>query len=279
MQSANPEDLQLLERQHEYKQVINAVSLMRKAGIENVNLDIIFGIPYQTLASFQRTIDLAISLDPDHFSLYALTIESGTPMGSWVNKGLVSAPDADLAADMYELASEKLDAKGYEQYEISNWARHEADSGILVCEHNMQYWRNLPYLGCGAGAHGYAGGMRTENEPNPKTYIQNFSAPVGVAAQQRYPFPQNPGTRTASNINHNQEMKETMMMSLRLTGEGVSRAAFKDRFGEDFKDAFQSEIEQLIGSDLLEWAPGVGDCLRLTPRGRLLGNQVFMAFV
>jgi oxygen-independent coproporphyrinogen-3 oxidase len=279
MQSANPEDLLLLERQHDFNQVVEAVKLVRKAGIGNVNLDIIFGIPYQTLASFERTIDLAISLNPDHFSLYALTIENGTPLGGWVNEGLVSEPDPDLAADMYELASDKVTGQGYEQYEISNWARRDAGGNIMACEHNLQYWRNFPYLGCGAGGHGYAGGKRTENELNPRKYIQLITAPIETSIQQRFSFPQTPAANKINEINHDQEMKETMMMGLRLTDEGVSRAAFTRRFGVDIINVFQHEIEQLIRSGLLEWEVRGGDRLRLTPRGRLLGNQVFVKFV
>ena len=279
MQSANPEDLLLLERQHDFKQVVDAVKLVRKAGIGNVNLDIIFGIPYQTLESFERTIDLAISLNPDHFSLYALTIENGTPLGGWVNNGLVSEPDPDLAADMYELANDKVISQGYEQYEISNWARRDAGGNLMSCKHNLQYWRNFPYLGCGAGGHGYAGGKRTENELNPRKYIQLLTAPIEASNQQRFSYPLTPAVIKFSEINRDQEMKETMLMGLRLTEEGVSRAAFTSRFGVDIKNVFQDEIEQLIRSGLLEWEVRGGDRLRLTTRGRLLGNQVFVKFV
>ena len=279
MQSANTEDLLLLERRHDFNHVAEAVKLIRKAGFGNVNLDIIFGIPNQTLASFERTIDLGLSLNPDHFSLYALTIENGTPLGSWVNNGLVPEPDPDLAADMYELANDKLMGQGYEQYEISNWARRDAGGNFMACEHNLQYWRNLPYLGCGAGGHGYAGGKRTENELNPMKYIQLLTTPIETSSRQRFSFPLTPAAIKFSEINRELEMKETMMMGLRLTEEGVSRAAFTNRFGVDLEIAFQKEIEQLIRLGLLEWEVTEGDRLRLTSHGRLLGNQVFVEFV
>jgi oxygen-independent coproporphyrinogen-3 oxidase len=149
----------------------------------------------------------------------------------------------------------------------------------MACEHNLQYWRNFPYLGCGAGGHGYAGGKRTENELNPRKYIQLITAPIEASIQQRFSFPQTPAANKINEINHDQEMKETMMMGLRLTDEGVSRAAFTRRFGVDIINVFQHEIEQLIRSGLLEWEVRGGDRLRLTPRGRLLGNQVFVKFV
>ncbi len=279
MQSANPEDLLLLERQHGFQHVVKAVSLIRKAGINNLNLDLIFGIPYQTLASWQRTLDHAIALNPDHISLYALTIENGTPMGSWVNKGMLSEPDPDLAADMYELAADNLNTHGYEQYEISNWARRDAGGKLLACQHNLQYWRNFFYIGCGAGAHGFAGGKRTENELNPKIYVQMLNSPVETSIPDNYPFPKNPATKNTIEIHRAQEMKETMLMGLRLTEEGVSNAGFNERFGLDLNSAFKVEIDQSIASGLLEWQTGEGKRLRLTPHGRLLGNQVFMQFV
>ncbi|RPI21747.1 MAG: radical SAM family heme chaperone HemW, partial [Chloroflexota bacterium] len=144
MQSAQPEELRLLERQHDYQEVIQAVEWARKAGFDNVNLDLIYGIPYQTLEMWARTLNLALALRPDHLSMYALTLEHGTPMQHWVARGLLPDPDPDLAADMYELASERLDSAGFVQYEISNWARPNGSGEPLACRHNLQYWRNLP---------------------------------------------------------------------------------------------------------------------------------------
>jgi len=279
MQSANPEDLLLLERQHDFKQVVKAVGMVRQSGFDNVNLDLIFGIPNQSLESWQRTLDLGISLNPDHFSLYALTIEKGTPMGSWVSKGLLSVPNPDLAAEMYEFADEKLGAHGYMQYEISNWARQDKRGKPQTCQHNLQYWRNLPYLGVGAGAHGYAGGVRTATELNPSKYVQIFSNRTEKSAQNDYSFPLTPATINSIDIDRDNEMKETMLMGLRLTAEGVSKHAFRVRFGAGLEETFQHEIEPLLNSGLLEWDTQSGDQLRLTPRGRLLGNQVFMQFV
>jgi len=279
MQSANPQDLLLLERQHDFQMVVSAVRMLRKAGIDNLNLDLIYGLPYQSLDSWQRTLDSGISLKPDHLSLYALTIESGTPMGSWVKKGLLSEPDADIAADMYEYAGARLATQGYELYEISNWARRDSGGQLMTCEHNLQYWRNLPYLGCGAGAHGFAGGRRTENELNPQKYVQALADSVEASSRDKYKFPQNPALKNSTVITRDREMKETMLMGLRLTKEGVARAPFRDRFGVDLKDEYKAEIEPLIKSGLLVWDHSEGGRLRLTHRGYLLGNQVFMQFV
>jgi oxygen-independent coproporphyrinogen-3 oxidase len=192
---------------------------------------------------------------------------------------MVSAPDADLAADMYEYASEVLSSLGFKQYEISNWAHFNQNGQILASRHNLQYWRNLPYLGCGAGGHGYAAGFRTENEKNPREYIKSLSASSVATKQEVIKFPLTPATKTSTMITREREMKETMLMGLRLVEEGVSKAMFEERFGEDLEIIFQSEIDQLIGAGLLAWDDQGVERLRLTERGYLLGNQVFMQFV
>jgi oxygen-independent coproporphyrinogen-3 oxidase len=174
-------------------------------------------------------------------------------------------PDPDLAADMYEWAGEVLEKAGYEQYEISNWAKAGRQ-----CRHNLQYWRGLPYLGLGAGAHGFANKLRVANVLRIKTYIERCTDATPE------PFPVSPATVNRQPISTFVEMQETMMTGLRLTQEGVSLAGFQDRFGQAVKDVFGKEIAELVRLELLEQAAGT---VRLTKRGRLLGNQVFMRFV
>ena len=273
MQSANNEQLRLLERQHGLLDVLQAVDWARKAGFANLNLDLIFGIPYQTLEMWRQTLERALALRPDHLSLYALTLEHGTPMQNWVNRGLLPQPDDDLAADMYETASQRLAEAGFGQYEISNWARQDESGNLFSCRHNLQYWRNLPYLGFGAGAHGYAVGMRTANVLSPSAYIKRCQA----GSPQE--FPRTAATVEANPISLQSEIGETMMMGLRLTREGVSASIFEQRFGVPITDLFQNRIERLENAGLLEWAGENHDILRLTSRGRLLGNQVFMEFI
>jgi oxygen-independent coproporphyrinogen-3 oxidase len=274
MQSANPQELRLLEREHQVREVIQSVASARQAGFDNLNLDLIFGLPYQSLESWQRTLAFALNLRPQHLSLYALTLEHGTPMQHWTARGLLSEPDPDLAAEMYEWASDTLQDAGYVQYEISNWAVRVGDGEIKSCRHNLQYWRNQPYLGIGAGAHGYAGGVRTANVLSPSAYIQRCL--IG----QPSTFPCTPATATATPVDRSAEMGETMMMGLRLVQEGVSDKRFRSRFGEGLDQVYGEQIEPLIRSGLLEWN-GEDDnpCLRLTAKGRLLGNQVFLEFI
>lgn len=269
VQSAHPEELRLLERLHDYSLVTRTVAAARRAGFDNLNLDLMFGLPGQPLDRWQRTLELVLALAPEHLSLYALTLEHGTPMAAWVSRGLLPAPEEDTVAAMYEWAMARLEAAGYRQYEISNWARPG-----YACRHNLQYWRNWPYLGLGAGAHGWAAGVRTVNVRAPAAYIERLNHPP----DRPLAFPRTPATVQAHPVTRREEMAETMMMGLRLTEEGVSRRAFAARFGQPLEAVYGAEIERLVAWGLLTWSAD-GDRLRLTPRGRLLGNQVFMAFV
>lgn len=272
VQSANPGELLLLERIHDYPDVIRSVTWARQAGFDNLNLDLIFGLPEQELSTWQRTLGLVLGLYPEHFSLYALSLEHGTPFGRWAKRGLLSTPDPDRAADMYEWASEQLDAHGYGQYEISNWAQRLPDGNVRACRHNLQYWRNQPYLGLGAGAHGYAAGVRTANVLAPGAYIQRLLHAGGDLPA----FPRTPATQTATTIDREAEIAETMMMGLRLTQEGVSNEAFLARFGETLEQRFGAQIEKLRRQGLLEWRD---QRLRLTQTARLVGNRVFVEFI
>ena len=279
VQSANSEDLRLLGRYHDFQQAANSVGLIRKVGFENLSIDLIFGLPNETMHSWQRSLEISLRLSPEHISLYALTLEQGTPLAGWVAKGLLNDPDQDLVAEMYDWAAGKLDANGYHQYEISNWASGDDATDFYACAHNLQYWRNLPYLGLGAGAHGYAGGIRTANERFPGKYVQQLLAKDLSLVHHDLAFPLTPTTVTSHSINREEEMSETMIMGLRLTREGISRVSFQDRFGTQIEEVFGPEIEDLIDLGLLEWNQADEERLLLTPRGRILGNQVFVRFI
>ncbi|MBC8509577.1 MAG: radical SAM family heme chaperone HemW [Chloroflexi bacterium] len=284
MQSAHAGELNFLERNHDFGDVVEAIKWARQAGFENLSLDLIFGLPGQPIDLWRDTLNLALGLRPEHFSLYALTVESGTPLGEWTDRGLSPIPDPDIAADMYELACDSLAEAGYVQYEISNWAiskslghnqstQHSThNTPEYACKHNLQYWRNQPYIGLGAGAHGFVDGYRTQNLLSPRAYIQSFSD----KQMPERPYPHTPATTLANKIDQDTEMRETMMMGLRLTVEGVSDDRFQERFGISIREAFEGEIEELAAWGLIEWA---GETIRLTSKGKLLGNQVFMRFV
>ena len=272
MQSAHPNDLTLLERQHNFRDVQNSVKWAREAGIENINLDLIYGIPFQTIQRWEETLKGALGLRPAHLSLYSLTIEPGTLLDQWINRGLLPEPDDDLSADMYERACELFVSSGFIHYEISNWA-HKASGNPSICQHNMQYWRNEPYLGFGSGAHGYASGYRTANVPDILTYISRCEE-NGCKE-----FPIGPASDTVIKIDSWSEMQETMMVGLRLVNEGVRTTRFKHRFGVNLKDVFGKTVQDLLQQGLLEWSDAFETSLRLTKRGLLLGNRVFEKFI
>jgi oxygen-independent coproporphyrinogen-3 oxidase len=273
MQSAHPDDLRLLERQHDFFDVVQAVRWSRSAGFDNLSLDLIFGLPEQTLSRWKDTLDRAVDMGTEHLSLYALTIEHGTPLQRQWSHGMVPLVDDDLAADMYEYAMDRLPQRGFEQYEISNWARRSADGHLQSCRHNLQYWHNQPYLGFGAGAHGFAVGTRTMNVGGIRPFIERCNEGKFLH------FPAGPAARRTIAVDSHTEMQETMMVGLRLTDEGVSARVFSERFGQPLEDVFGTEIKRLLRIGLLEWVGGENPRLRLTPRGRMVGNQVFMEFV
>ena len=285
VQSANTEELRMLERAHNFFDVIEAVTSARKAGFTNLNLDLIYGLPEQTLSTWQTTVKRILDLHPEHISAYALTLEHGTPFGRWSSRGLLPLPDPDLAADMYEWVSETLETNGYVQYEISNWARtlasNEGARGqaththpSFACRHNLQYWRSLSYLAFGAGAHGYADGYRYSNFLRIKTYVERLANPDPQISNIEFPL--SPAT-----VNHHEQtladdMSEYMLNNLRLVRAGASGTDFKSRFGVRLVDAYGAEVQDLIRLGLLEED---GDVIKLTRRGHLLGNQVFLRFV
>jgi oxygen-independent coproporphyrinogen III oxidase len=268
VQSANAEELRMLERAHNFFDVLEAVRSARQTGFKNLNLDLIYGLPEQTLRSWQSTVQRILGLYPEHISAYALTLEHGTPFGRWASRGLLPLPDPDLAADMYEWLSETLESCGYLQYEISNWALPGQE-----CRHNLQYWRGLPYLAFGAGAHGYANGYRYSNVLRIKTYMDRLT----TNQPAHYDFPTTPATVNYHKQSMKDDMSEFMMTGLRLTHEGVSEAEFQARFAQSMHGVYGQEIDELLKTGLIEKENG--DRIKLTRRGRLLGNQVFMRFL
>ncbi|MCX7708183.1 MAG: radical SAM family heme chaperone HemW [Anaerolineae bacterium] len=286
VQSFDDAELHWLGRMHTAEEAVVAFHAARRAGFDNINLDFIFGLPGQTFDTWARTLTQAIALGPEHLSLYSLTVEHGTPLYDRVRRGLADAPDDDLAAELYELACRILETAGYEQYEISNWARRMSESTNLehpvchsrheirdslfeirhspfACRHNLVYWHHEPYLGFGPGAHSFDGARRWWNVKPVPEYI-------GRMAAGRSP------ERGGEIIDRRTAMGEFMMLGLRLVREGVTDERFRGRFGVGMDEVFGEPIARLVAQELLERLP---DRLRLTPRGRLLGNRVFGEFL
>ncbi len=266
MQSANQNELILFDRRHDNQTVITAMQMVREAGFKNINLDLIYGFPNQTLQTWETSLKQVIALSPEHVSLYALTLEEGTSLKSRVDYGSLPMPDDDLTADMYELATASLNQAGYEQYEISNWAKPGYE-----CRHNLQYWYNAPYVGLGPGAHGFAGGVRYATILSPQRYISAIREGKGT-----YPFPQTPATVDARKVSADEDIAETLMMCLRLLKEGVSLSEFKKRFATDLLELHGKTFKQFESHGLLEIT---SDRVRITEKGRLLSNMIFREII
>jgi len=265
VQSVIQSELTLLEREHDFATVVEAVAMARQAGLGNFNLDLIYGVPGQTITSWEQSVRAVLDLDPAHLSLYCLTIEAGTPMQRWLQNGRIQPPDPDLAADQYELACQILAEHGYDHYEISNWAKPS-----MACEHNLTYWRNGEYLGLGAGAHGQAAGVRYHVVKQPRVYIRRLQESSVVG------YPLSTAVDASHPVRRAEAISDTMITQLRLLNEGVDLAAFSEQFGQSLAEVYGETLEQL-----LEWGLVVvgNGRLRLTKKGWFLSNQVFYRFM
>ena len=278
VQSFDDAELAMLGRRHDAERAAQAVRDAREPGFDNVSIDLMFGLPDQPPSTWERSVEQAVRLGTDHLSAYSLTLEPGTPLEADVRLGRTPEPDPDLAAEMYLLAQKKLGDAGFEQYEISNWAMPGRES-----THNLAYWRSLPYLGVGPGAHSYlydigsldVFGVRFANVNPPRTYIERVNAWAADSPLDADAIAAAAATGYCEPVSRRDAMAETMMMGLRLNA-GVADAAFRERFGEGIADAFPGSTAECIDLGLLEW---VGGALRLTEDGRLLGNEAFSRFV
>lgn len=253
-QSFDAHLLQVLGRIHTPHEITQAVHFARNAGFDSINLDFMFGLPEQTMQHWRETLDQALDLRPEHLSLYSLIIEEDTPFYTWTHEGRITPADEDLCADMYEYADERLRAAGYINYEISNWALPGHHS-----RHNLTYWQNLPYIGMGAGAYSGFAGKRFSNVRAPMEYIKRLKA-------RQMPTEEN------EVIGREQEMSETAFLALR-TAIGLHLPTFEERFAQPFSRFAGDRLRQVEEAGLLEYEDG---WLRLSPRGRLLGNEVFL---
>ena len=248
MQSAVPRVLAVLDRQHRPGRPEEAVREARAAGFQHVNLDLIYGAPYETDADWQTTVDAAIAAEPDHISAYALVVEEGTALARQVASGVVPAPDDDAQADRYVLADETLRAAGYDWYEISNWARTPEGR----CRHNELYWTDANWWGYGPGAHSHVGGVRWWNVKHPVRYTALVDSGRSPAA----------GRET---LDEHARYTERVML-------GVRRRAGIEL--DELPHAAQAVVPQLAGWGLLDHTGLEVGRLVLSQRGRLMADAV-----
>ena len=257
VQSFVPEEIVTLGRKHAPEDIARVITLARDAGIRSVSIDLIFGVPGQTLQSWRHSLREAIALGVDHISTYGLTIEPGTPYERWYEREPRAFPDNALEAELYAIAIDALEREGYEHYEISNFARPG-----FRCKHNENYWRNGDYLGFGVGAASYRGGVRS-------VHTRDFAAYVGAASSGR-PIP-----GESERLTGLRAVGEAIMIALR-TAQGVTLEEFKERYGVDIAERYAPVVARYQTDGLLE---RTGDRLVLTRRGRFFANDVCGAFV
>lgn len=257
VQSFSEEVLQTLGRLHSAAEARGAISAVRAAGCTNLNLDLMFGIPKQSMAQWQDTLRQTIEAEPEHISLYALSVEPGTPLSCAIAKGDVPPPDDDLAAGMYETAHDMLKRVGFEHYEISNFAREGSQ-----CRHNRIYWADEEYLGLGASAHSFRSGVRWNNCADAEVYINWLE-------RGRLPVARSEALSAAERVG------EMLILGLRRA-EGVSSADVAARCGTSPEELFGKEIAQLREEGMLLAEDGA---LRVPCEKWLLSNEVLQRFV
>lgn len=257
VQTFNEELLQKIGRVHKAKDVYQTIDHAKSLGFENISIDLIFSLPSQTVTDFKESLREAFTLDITHYSAYSLIIEPKTVFYNLMKKGKLPTPGEDVEAVMYELLMEEMEKHGFNQYEISNFSKPGFES-----RHNLTYWNNNPYYGFGAGAHSYLEGIRRSNIGPLKRYMDQVN-------NQILPVMEEHQTSKA------EQMEEEMFLGLRKTA-GVSIPHFIEKFSVDPLRLFEKEIVELHAKQWLE----VGkNHIFLTKKGRLLGNEVFQAFL
>jgi len=257
VQSLDDATLGMLGRIHSAQEALDAFAMARRCGFDNVSGDLIYALPAQEMDGWQATLNGLLALNLPHLSLYALTPEEGTPLWKALERGTLSLPVGDRAAEMYEWARDRLAAHGYHHYEISNWARPGWES-----RHNMAYWVQTPYLGFGVSAHGYYHGQRRGNVRGLAGYLRRIEQDRDPAA-------------TVERIDARRAQSDGMIFGLRLI-DGIERAIFQRQHGVDPLEVWPGEIALLQAQGMLHVTP---DHIALTREAHLLGNYVWEHFL
>lgn len=258
VQSFDDECLKRIGRIHRGEEAYQGVARAKAAGFKNISLDLIYGLPGQTVEDLQRNVQQAVSLEVQHISIYGLQVEEGTVFGKLQEQGRLQLPTDEATEKMYDYLTAELPRQGFHRYEISNFAKAGCES-----RHNMSYWQDVPYLGLGAGAHSYWQGQRYFTPPDIKAYIEMM--------EKVDPQP----WQVEEQLTEKEHMEEFCFLGLR-TAAGISRRRFRDVFGRDLEDVYENALLDLVAKGLLQ-ADEQG--ARLTPLGMKYGNQVFQEFL
>lgn len=263
VQSFSDRELVSLSRTHSVEEARGTIAALRRAGFENVSLDLIAGLPGQTLSDWEFNLSEALDARVEHLSLYLLEVKEGTQLYAQIKRGARPRPDEDLAAEMYRMICEATRRAGYEHYEISNFARATAGRpSPFRSKHNMKYWTAAPFYGMGCGAHAYDGRARWVNIKKTESYIDSVRA-TGQAIAER------------NELSASDRAADALFMGLRLT-EGIRLDEFQKEYGFDVMARYGEELRRLEDAGLIETGERR---LRLTDAGRLLSNEVFVTFV
>lgn len=249
--------LQAIGRTHRQEDVFKTIQDAREVGFDNISVDLMFGLPNQTMDMLKESVEKVIKLDIEHVSIYSLQIEPKTIFYNRMKKGTLNRPSEDTEAAMYELIIEELQRHGFSQYEISNFSKPGYQS-----KHNLLYWQNEEYYGFGAGAHGYVNQKRVSNMGPIKKYI-NLIETQGHAVT------------SVTELTTKEQMEEQMFLGLRML-KGVSKTAFRKKFNCSIDEIYGTVINDLIEKELIEIN---GDYIHLSHKGLFLGNNVFEAFL
>ena len=266
VQSLDASELVFLDRLHSASRAESAFAEIREAGFENINVDLIYGLPHQTLQTWQSTLEQVLQWSgdgPDHLSCYALTVEEGTPLALRVANGQVIEADSDRVAAIADWTIARLADAGYERYETSNYARTGRE-----CRHNLIYWRTQEYLAVGPGAHGFVDGVRYQVDRSPRRYIDQLSLTEGAQAQP-HGLP-SPAILEAESVSECDHLLDTLTSGLRLMA-GIDEQALPDSYVQ-----LRPVIEWAIDQGLAQRSQGQ---LSLTTRGHAVANEIFVRLV
>ena len=257
VQSFDQDLLKKIGRTHSNAHVYETIALAKKVGFQNISIDLMYGLPGQSMEQWRDSLEKAFALKLPHFSAYSLIVEPKTIFYNQYAKGKLKLPTEDLEAEMYDVLMQEMEAHGLHQYEISNFA-YEGFSSV----HNKIYWENDEYAGFGAGAHGYLNGVRYSNHGPLKKYmdtLENGELPIIYEHK----------------VTDAEKREEQMFLGLRKT-DGVSHILYEEKFGESMHVRYGKVIEKLVAEGLLEHDE---NGIRLTRKGRFVGNEVFQEFL
>ncbi|MEK5334926.1 radical SAM family heme chaperone HemW [Bacillus sp. FSL M8-0166] len=249
--------LKKIGRVHQKKDVLTSFERARAVGFDNISLDLMFGLPHQEKHHVMNSLETAFSLGAEHYSVYSLIVEPKTVFYNLMQKGKLHLPPQEREAEMYELVMDEMEHHGLKQYEISNYAKPGFES-----QHNLTYWSNEDYFGFGAGAHGYVDGIRNVNAGPVKHYLE-------LIDQTGFPY------KETHQVTKEEQIEEEMFLGLRKI-EGVKSADFQVKYGAAPEALFSTVLEELEEKGLIV-KDDMG--IRLTRKGKLLGNEVFQAFL